>query len=286
MSKNSHSFGIKLNPTRKWISLGLFFLVSISLFPNVHAHSNSPKEAEQAKLAEILKRCAEYCERLENSSLFFVCKERIKEVGYHPTRGATNVYVYDYQLIRKDNKIKENRILIEENGLKKHIKDARLKTRFFYHKNILFGPYGLLSESRQRHYEYKIIKERRYMGKKAVVIEAVPKSIQVSKDLYGKIWVAKADSSILKIEWNPRSMENFNLIEARAKTMGATPEIKMIAEYGFEKSGIRFPSEFSIIEDYKRQRFLYRILRSKTTVSYKDYKFFTVETRVKYKVPF
>lgn len=226
--------------------------------------------------------CAEYCEKLDRSSLFFVCKEKIKEITYHPSLGDTNVYVYDYQLIQKNKRITEKRTLIEENGLKRHEKDAQLKTKLFYHKNIIFGPYGLLSESQQQHYDYKIVKEDKFNGEEAIVIETVPKSVEVSHDLYGKVWVRKTDFSILKIEWEQKSIENYEVSESIAKFFHAEPQISLVAIYGFEKNGIRFPSEFSIIEAYINEISLNRSVRSKTTISYDDYKFFTVETEVKY----
>lgn len=260
------------------ISILIFFISSFQIYGR-RADYDSTNEEE---LTTILKKCAEYCERLDKSSLFFICKEKIKEIRYHPTLGDTNVFVYDYQLIRKNKKITEQRILIEENGLKRHEKDAQLKTKLFYYKNITFGPYGLLSESQQQHYDYKIVNEDKFNNEEALVIEAIPKSVEVSHDLYGKAWVRKADFSILKIEWEQKSIENFKVSESIAKFFNAEPLISLVAIYGFEKNGIRFPSEFSIIEAYINKSTLNKSVRSRTTISYDDYKFFTVETEVKH----
>jgi hypothetical protein len=87
----------------------------------------------------VLKRAAEYCQRLERVSLHFVCNEGIKEriyVSWRPPSAFAskpsslfreNSYVYDYQLIRRDCDIKEQRILIEENGVRRHEENAELK---------------------------------------------------------------------------------------------------------------------------------------------------------------
>jgi len=151
----------------------------------------------------------------------------------------------------------------------------------FRHQHIILGPIGLLSEYWQDFYDYRIVNEEKYKRRKAIVIEAVPKFGFDLEHLYGKIWVSKDDFSILKIEWNPQSMENYKEIEKVAKELGMTPQITLTAEYAFEKNEIRFPSEYSVKEVYvdSRKR---KMVKSKTRVVYRDYKFFTVETKVKY----
>jgi len=203
-------------------------------------------------------------------------------VIYHPYLGYTNVYVYDYQLIRKDKNITEKRILIEENGRKKQEKDAPLKTELFYHKKIIFGPYALLSLEKQKNYDYKIIKTGKFHDDEALVIEAVPKSAEAVDDLYGKIWVAQDDFSILKIEYEQTSIENPEVAKVLAERFDAEPHFTITAEYGIKKKGIRFPSQFTIDEAYIKPKSHQRITRSKTIVDYYDYKFFVVETDVKY----
>lgn len=276
------------------ISVLMFIVFSTQIYSQKD-DSNSP---DQADLETILKKCAKYCEKLSNSALYFVCIEKIKEeIFYQPkilvskygTRytsssgrpTAKNTYVYDYQLIRKEHQIKESRILIEENGKKKNEKNAKLKTQVFTHEHILFGPVGLLSEFWQQYYDYKIIKREKSRGNNMVVIEAIPKPYLKTDNLYGKIWVREDDFSIMKIEWEPESIRNYEMIEENAKELNATPKIRLFSEYTFEKNGIRFPSEYSITETYIHKRGM-RYMRSKTTVTYKDYKFFIVETEVKY----
>ena len=120
----------------------------------------------QSELNEILKKCAEYCQKLETSSLYYICTEEIKERIFYSSRPVMgikrhtrffkeNTYIYDYQLIRKDKKINERRILIKENGKKKNIKNAQLKTKRFYHEYVIFGPVGLLGGKQQRNFDYK-----------------------------------------------------------------------------------------------------------------------------------
>jgi hypothetical protein len=271
-----------------YVSVLIFIVFSTQVYTQkADSHSSG-----QAELETILKKCAEYCERLSNSVLFFVCKEKITEKissrsvsmpkDLAPsarvyTSTVKRVYVYDYQLYRKGNDIKEQRILIEENGKKKHEENAPLKTRIFRHENIVLGPIGLLSSHWQTFHDYRILKEEKFKGNKTVVIEAVLKPEYTFHHLSGKIWVRKSDFSILKIEWLQQSIRGYDRVEETAKELGAKPHLTLLAEYGFEKNGIRFPSKYSLDEDYL-SRGRRRFQQSKTVVLYDDYKFFTVET--------
>ena len=191
----------------------LHLLLYLSFFVCSHTVLALPysQEKRSKDLEEILDKCAVYCERLANASLFFVCNERIEEeineinlVGYSRRIDAKkvegNTYVYDYQLMKKGNRNEEKRILLEENGKKKNEKNAQLKTRMFYSKRSVFGPVGLLARKNHDKYNYKIIDEESVHGRKTDVIEATPKSEMRDMPNYGKIWVDKQDYSILKVE--------------------------------------------------------------------------------------
>ncbi len=280
------------------IILLVIFLTFLSA--QFFSQTDNPKMGDQEELELILKKCEEYCERLNNVSLYFVCKEEIKEkiyyfrsisgrevpgipgrLGHPPTE--ENMYIYDYQLIRKGNSTNEQRILIEENGQEKNDLDAQLKTKRFQHKFIVFGPIGLLGQKQQKNYDYKILKNVNYKKEKAVILEASPKFPQEDDSLYGKIWIRKKDFAILKIEWEQESLENFEAIEKLADELEATPLITFISEFGFEKNKIRFPNKYSVVESYlPRFGVEKRFIWSQTTVIYDDYKFFIVETGVKY----
>ena len=291
---------------KKFLYIYLILFFFIFAYSNYGLHSADKQKKDKIDLETILEKCAEYCERLANVVLFFVCQEEIKEeiyrltqasvVGLGPNqekvnqidgvlfrgrRAEKNVYVYDYQLIRKENRIKESRILLEENGEKKHEKDAQLKTKLFRHKNIIFGPIGLLSKYRQQYHDYNIVKEEKFKGEKVIVLEAVAKPSFKLDHLSGKVWVRKSDFNILKIEWNQESIKNYEFIEEFARKFKVKPHITLISEYGVEKNGIRFPNRYFIKEAYS-SGIRKNIIRSKKTVIYKDYKFFTVETKVKH----
>lgn len=259
----------------------------------------------QQKLQEILKKCANYCEKVENSALFFVCQENIKEIIYqmrpsawekkpvydktgrtsdqiiyHPPE-EINTFVYDYQLIKKGTQIKESRTLIEENGEKRDEKNAPLKTKRFYSLKSVFGPVGLLGIEYQGFYDYKFIKEETVLGRKAYVLEALPKKKSKESPNYGKLWVDKEDFSILKIEMEQESLAGFEDFKKESITLGIVPTFATIHYYGIEKNGIRFPSKTSFQEDYKGFGGI-SFKRSKTEIKFSRYKFFTVDVEVKY----
>lgn len=271
----------------------------------IYSQTTNSETGEQEELETILKKSAEYCEKLSNSVLDFICIEKITEeintyiskregfrkvldrndgggivVAPHPKK-ETNIYIYDYQMIRKDNKIRDRRILIRENGKKKNEVDVQLKTKRFKYQNIIFGPIALLAELMQPQYNYKIIKKGKFKGNKVVVIEATPKDTNKTNNPYGKLWIKEDDFSIVKIEWDQDSLPNLDFLIEDAKKFKSDPVIQIYAEYTFEKNGIRFPSKYNIVESYYRKGVKY-FTRARLYVNYRNYKFFTVKSDWKY----
>jgi hypothetical protein len=263
---------------------------------------NAPGQADRLRLAALLEKSADYCRRLENVALDFVCLEEVKEAsGYYasntdgylydyqfnrmqPSRsdkGQGDVYLYDYQFIRKDRETKEKRNLISVNGKKTNVQDSSLQTVMFQYKNVLFGPAGLLSKSWQDYFEYRLIGEDTINKERAVVIEATPGPALNEPHCYGKIWIKEADGSVLKIVWDQKSLGNFQSVEAWAKVNDAEPQITAFSEYGFEKNGLRFPSR-NYTENALVKKNRQKYVTAEISVHYKNYKFFTVETEIKY----
>lgn len=262
----------------------------------------------------LLKRCAAYCERLQEAVLDYVCQEEITEelIYESRTRGfraielvslhQTNHYIYDYQLIRKGRDFIEKRVLREENGQRRHVENASLKTRRFHHRGVIFGPIGLLSRSQQPSFDYQLLGKDKFQGNECLILGAKPKPGIKIKYLYGQLWISARDGSILKIEWTQQSLQNIETVNKIARSLGAQARIKFASEYGFEKNGLRFPSRYYVEERYffpSPRRFIIvdkegwqkhlrplligpqkELLFSRVTVSYRDYRFFTVETRV------
>lgn len=283
---------IKLKAHKSLIFLLLSCFVCV-LYSSTGADSDSKR---QKNLKNILKKGAEYCEKLENLALFFVCKEKIKEEilvslpGSRRVAGRAysvpsimekNEYVYDYQLIKKGKDIKESRTLIEENGEERYEKNVPLKAKRFYSLKSVFGPVGFLSKRAQDSYAYRYVKEDKIDGRKAYVIEVTPDEKIEDNPNYGKLWIDKEEFSVLKIELEQESLIGFEVIEREAMRQGLEPILTSIHYYGVEKKGIRFPSKTVFKEaysDYRREK----TTKSKFEIEYIDYKFFIVEVDVKF----
>lgn len=192
-----------------------------------------------------------------------------------------NHYVYDYQLIQKDGAVEEKRILLEENGIRVNVQDAPLKLKRFRYKHMTSGPM-LLSKYWQQYHNYRIVDKDMINRQQCLVVEALPKPSVRLGHLSGKIWVRESDASILKIEFNQETIDNYELVEEMAARLDARPLVSMISEYAFEKKGIRFPSKYAQLEEYIKLRGTHFII-SETTVNYRDYKYFIVETEVNVK---
>ena len=158
-------------------------------------------------------------------------------------------------------------------------KNAALKTRVFAYGLALMGPVTMLGRDRQNLFDFKIIKETTLGKDRAVIIQATPKPGSPGDILSGKIWVRKSDAGVLRIEWVPESIGHYERALDYAKQIGGQPHLTLTTEFAVEHNGVRFPSRYAIQEMYL---FSTRspLIRSTTTVTQADYKFFTVETGV------
>jgi len=242
-------------------------------------------------LRDILDKAAKYCSRLSKISLFYTCHEEIVEKIYNPYKIKTwgsgysvekSSYLYDYQLIKKEE-MQEKRTLLKENNNILNEKEAKLKTKRFVHKFVVFGPLGILSKEAQEVFHYSIEKVTTLWDIPVMVVRAIPSEDADVTWLYGKAWVSLLDGSIMKIEWEENSILDYQNLKIFANTINAEPSIKHSSEYRYIKNDVRFPSYMELIEDYiqdKPSGGKRSICKSELLVTYKDYKFFTVETDV------
>jgi len=276
-------------------SLSILMAFLLSFFhQNSAAYGPSQESPGPLNLNTILKNVEGYCRKLKTGVYDFICKEEISEkIDFSRDRSfaqrLNNKYLYDYQLVKKGSDVKERRILLEKNGKRFHEENALLETLAFRHQHVLLRTVDLFAEFGNTLNDYRQIGEETLYGEEAIVIEAVPKNAYERRFLYGvdpsylsgKIWVKKKDFSILKILWNPIVIRDFQNIEEIARRYKSEPRISIISEYQFEKNGIRFPSRLSVEEAYINKAGL-KFVRSKTDVVYKDYKYFIVQTEIKY----
>lgn len=286
---------------RPVLIIGIVYLITV----NTHSSIQESKIVNnRAMLNQILEKTGNYCERVKKIALFYVCKERIEKKTYFyktetyqkkmpaveawtlmkrlKVKGTKrNSWTYDYQLIKKEGELKEKRDLLEKDGKKKHEDNAELKMVKYVSKYLIYGPVGFLSKYWQDYFEYEIVGKDIVDGKDAIIIKSYPKSEMVENNNFGRIWVDEMDFSILKIEWDPKSIEDYQEEEISSPIGELKKSIIWNVSYGVEKNGVRFPSkqliqEFFIDEEGKK------FIQEKTSFIYDDYKFFIVEYDVKY----
>jgi VWFA-related protein len=246
----------------------------------------------------VLNAVSSYCRRLEEASLDFVCREEVRERLSRPlatqtarlnvgpaqrsvgglvaAEDAVHAWIYDYQLVRREGWAAETRTLLEENGKARRQEKASLETSRFVYKFVVLGPVGLFSEKARLAHEYRILRETEAEGEPVLLIDVRPAGEETSA-LFGKAWVRERDGAVLRIEWEPTSMDNYAGIEELAKANRAQPRVTFASEYAFEKNGLRFPNAYGVIEAYRRSG--KTVTLSRTDVAYKDYKFFEVKVR-------
>jgi hypothetical protein len=269
-----------------------------------HLPKSVPNAEDSNTLETILTKASDYCTQLNESSVSFACRETIKEkrsyslpqenpkfrpdlwlsrnnlpVGQMSKKGK-NVFVFVFRFTRKDYHIEESRTLLEENGLKKHEEDAHIKTKYYSYEDVFFKPIFFFGESFQDDYEYILIKEGNYKGERAYIIGAAPLSSQISNISYGKIWISQFDLSILKMEWEQTSLQNYGEAVIIANSFHALPSFRLSVEFDHRHNGIRFPSSFSFKELYILKQGGKRYIRTDLSVEYSNYEYLNGEAQL------
>jgi hypothetical protein len=279
-------------------------LLAGSLIFGIHAQTPAKGSAEDVALLEqVMQKTGDYCERLKAVALDFICHENIKENTYFYNKQSSyrrsnitgdlvfgtqlklrriqdKTFVYDYQMIRKEEERYEKRDLLEENGKKKEKKDAQLELQRYFAQYLVYGPVGFLSHSWQQHFDYAIVGREELDGRSTLVITATPTEEREDNHSFGKIWVDVSDFSVLKIEWDPRSIPGYSE-ELDSSIGNLRREITWSVAYGVEKNGIRFPS-FQRLEEVLINHTGNRSTKYEVEIVYDEYQFFIVETEIKY----
>ncbi len=279
-------------------------LFIILLSTQIFSQADDPITDNHEELEIILKKCAEYCERVKSIALFYVCQEEIKDKtnSYRnantwepspygdpvivPGRGLKlnntriSSYLYDYQLIYKGKELKEQRTLIKKNNKKQDIENAKLETRFNT-KYLVYGPVGFLSRYWQNYFSYEIIGRERLSKIQATIIHAIPKPNNKENRNFAKLWINEKDSCILQIEWGSESISDFDGKNIASRSGEFRTELMFNVTYGFEKNGVRFPNR-QLIQEFLVSESGERYLRNEIITNFTNYKFFIVETDIKY----
>ena len=266
-------------------------------------------------LQALLDGAADYCDRLKQSAFHFYCQEKIVETRLPLTDAEMDVkaideeamrkgvirtldemrnkaytkvsgYIFGYRLIKKGASIKEEGDFISSRDNVRVERNEVVKTNAFFSEKAIFAPITLLDRSRQGLYDFKLVGTDNRHGRKAAVIEAVPKNPVETATIYGRIWIDTEDFSVLRIDADPKSIRSYNLLKELASKMRTRLLLSLELDFNLLHEGIRFPTKVAMLEKYKGGRIISEYRgnqgweRTRAEFDYSDYQFFSVQTDV------
>ncbi|MCP5104674.1 MAG: hypothetical protein GY950_14920 [bacterium] len=200
-----------------------------------------------------------------------------------------NIFVNEYQIIKKTNRIQERRNNIKSDILKgdKNTKKPGLQTIIYSYQNAIF-PIYLFSKENQDKFHYKILGKEKTLKRNAHIIQVSSKKGNDQGDILATVWIDQEDFSILKLNVLPAAFEGYEYLTSNLDEKSDVT-VTDVHYFGQMKKGIRFPTRTEITLSYKekpdkivestRRERIYgaRILTKISTVyNYKKYTFFRV----------
>jgi hypothetical protein len=170
--------------------------------------------------------------------------------------------------------------VLEDDGKKMPDRNTLLEEKRFTALNPVLSVVELLGRGRQSLFDYRIIGETAIQGRKAAILEAIPKSGNSRGVEYAKVWVDAADFEILRSEVQGVPTEGYDDVLRDSIQFPVRPYLLTTHTYEFEKNGIRFPGRSLIRVEYPKQGVFTkdRALKLKIDMRYDRYQFFSVET--------
>lgn len=288
------------------VRLALFLLCFVAFGSAVTPQAAPPavSASQGDPLQGLLARTAAYCEKIKAIALYYVCQEKVEAVRYsyakrwieagpyegtrtsvkprrlkfEPRGSKKKTYLYDYQLVNEAGNLAERRTLLQEDRKKKNQEAAGLKDIRFSGRYLVFGPVGFLSKSWQSHFRYEVLGRETVDGKEAVLVGCEPRVRGGENDNAGRIWLNAADASILRIEWEPSSIQGYDSLAPQ----GYRKRVIWIVDYGTEMNGVRFPSR-QVVSEFLLDEKELQVPLEQVTFLYQEYKFFKVGVEIKYR---
>jgi hypothetical protein len=260
------------------------------------------KGAEHRRtLDSLLKKSAQYCQKLKKATFYFTCIEEILDSHWY--RGDAvreDFYRYDYQIVREeDGKMNENRQLKPESielleKRKKEIgkaKDQEIILTNFFSSYPYLMPISMLAEENQSLYRYRLL-DRKTSAKRIlykVAVEPKEEGVMIKDSNYGVVWIDEEDGSVYKIELDANSLGGVKELIILAREKRHRLKVSDVHWYEVKRKGIRFPSRTEIkcsYLDWDQVKKMWDRLRSvaleqvMTVFEYNKYKFFNVNVDV------
>ena len=181
-------------------------------------------------------------------------------------------------MIKKGEQIKQKRLIIKGKNHKGEDWEEPFEDKRFSALRPLFAPIKLLETDRQNMFHYKIIKREKIEGIESYVIEVQPKPGGAGGIQYAKLWIDQANYKILKSEIKGFPLKGYEDVFEEAILLKITPVFTMTTFFQVEKEEILFPSRSSVLIEYPGLGLRRTNLKYDIEMTYKKYKFFTVET--------
>jgi hypothetical protein len=208
-----------------------------------------------AETLALLKLAADYAERLRHAAFRFICRETVNEdllardvmdrSAYKRNRTS---WLYEYQVVVRDGKVSEDRVLLRKNNTKKRVENAELETRFRSLYSA-FLPATLFAADKQSSFYYSVEKHEKMYGRPVARLAVAPRPGYEELGA-GTAWVDEETGAVLKIELAQRAIKGIEDAEKRAKKSGARLLVSDVHYYGIERDGIWLPSSTTISEYY------------------------------------
>jgi hypothetical protein len=285
---------------------------------NVYQTITAPKTVEPVTftgpLKEILEGAADYCNKLKKSSFHFSCQEKIlinripltasgeREVYISPDDAANSTYdqldkirqklytriqsyLFQYRFNKQGKQLNEDRQLISAKDDVKVDPAKVIRADAFFSERMVFVPLLLLDRGQWARYDFRFIRNDRWKGHPAAVIEITPKKSIKTTSIYGKLWIDSTDFSLLRIEADPGSIPGFTGLNQLAEKLQTKLYLSLEAEFEESRNGIRFPTRVHMLEKYKGgphvsgHRGSKGWERKRMIFDYTDYQFFEDKSR-------
>ncbi len=195
-----------------------------------------------------------------------------------PKKTQRNKFQCDYLIVKKDGEKDERRIILKENGRRTTDRNEFLEEERFAGLSPLFAPLRILAPGRQGRFNYKIIDTKNIHGKKAHVIEALPRYGNEEGIWSARLWIDTQSFRVLKCEIEGIPIDGYEEVLNDCVILNIKPIFLTTHEYRNEKNSILFPSRSSVRVAYPGIDYRGAIDKIRINLSYDNYKFFTVET--------
>ncbi len=203
----------------------------------------------------LLKLAADYSERLRHAAFRFICRETVSEdllvrdaMDRSAYKQVRTSWLYEYQVVVREGKVTEDRVLLRKNKTKMRQENAGLETRFRSLYSA-FLPATLFAVDKQPAFFYRLEKHEKMYGRPVARLAVAPRP-GFEELGAGTAWVDEESGAVLKIELAQRAIKGIEAAEKRAQKSGARLLVSDAHYYGIERDGIWLPSSTTISEHY------------------------------------